>query len=233
MESNSKAISALGRTIVGCAKCPRLTHWRAATSKKRVPRFRDEEYWGNPVPGFGDINGELLIVGLAPAAHRANRTGRMFTGDRSGKWLFRALYKFGFSNRDISVSRDDGLVLRNCYITAAVRCAPPENKPTASELANCRAYLAEEFKLLRSLRVVLALGHVAFDAAWFTMMGLQLTRSERRPKFSHCAEVRVNDRITLIGSYHPSQQNTFTRRLTEEMFHSVFRRVRKIISESS
>lgn len=233
MTADSERASALARRIVRCAKCPRLARWRQAISHQKTPRFDSEEYWGKPVPGFGDLGAELLIVGLAPAAHGANRTGRMFTGDRSGEWLFRALHRFGFSDTSVSVSRDDGLVLRDCYVTAAARCAPPSNKPTASELTNCRSYLEEEFTLLRNVRVVLVLGRIAFDATWSTLVGLQLAQSRHRPRFSHGAEVDASDRLKLISSYHPSQQNTFTGKLTEEMFDGVFRRITKILSESS
>jgi uracil-DNA glycosylase family 4 len=208
--------------------CPRLVAWREDVACKKVKRFSDEEYWGKPVPGFGDPDARLLIVGLAPAAHGANRTGRMFTGDRSGEWLYRALHKAGFANLPVSVSRHDKLRLTDCYITAAVRCAPPDNKPSREEFANCRPYLLEEVSILRNVRVVLGLGRIGFEAAVGALGMVRGINFTRRPRFVHGASYE-NGGVQFVCSYHPSQQNTFTGRLTEKMFDDVFRKVRKLL----
>ncbi len=168
----------------------------------------DWEYWGKPVPGFGDANAQLLLVGLAPAAHGANRTGRMFTGDESGKWLYRALFKAGFANQSSSTDRSDGLNLTNCYITAVCRCAPPQNKPAPDELKNCRPFILDEFRLLKNLRIVIGLGKIGFDTAFNCMKELEWTEQKSRPKFSHGEIATVNSNIILLGSYHPSQRST-------------------------
>ncbi len=186
------------------------------------------DYWGRPVPGFGDPNARLLILGLAPAAHGANRTGRMFTGDRSGEWLYGTLHKFGFSNSPESRRRDDGLSLRDAYITAALRCAPPGNKPLPAERSNCSPYLMREFELLRNVRVVVALGKIAFDAYLGTCSARGLELPSPRPKFGHLVTYNLPGGVTLVGSYHPSQHNTLTGRLTREMFESVFSTAREI-----
>lgn len=193
--------------------------------------FRDEEYWGRPVPSFGDPEAELLIVGLAPAAHGANRTGRMFTGDRSGEFLYRALYEAGFANQPTSVRRDDGLELRNCYITASLRCAPPENKPTPRELRNCRPYFDKELDLLKRVRAVLALGRIAFD----NFLRVAAARGDLPPRsslpFAHGAVYELGEgRPRLFASYHPSQQNTQTGRLTPQMFRNVMSEIRDYLS---
>jgi len=205
--------------------------WREKVALIKTPRFKSENYWGKPVPGFGDPDARLLIVGLAPAAHGANRTGRMFTGDRSGEWLYGALHKYGFANQPTSVSRNDGLQLRDCYITAAARCAPPGNKPSPKEFANCRPFLLREYKMLRNVRVILGLGKTAFDAAFDSMKALNETTISHRPKFSHGAEIELRENLILLGSYHPSQQNTFTGKLTVKMWEGVFRRVREFLEE--
>ena len=179
------------------------------------------------MPGFGDPQAQLLIVGLAPAAHGANRTGRMFTGDRSGDWLYRALHRFGFANQGSCHSSEDGLRLKNCYITAAARCAPPENKLLPEELRHCRPFLKEEFHLLEAMKVILGLGKIACDVVFDVVRELKLTTLTHRPKFMHGMELQFNDQLLLIGSYHPSQQNTFTGKLTEKMFDDVFRRVKE------
>ena len=179
------------------------------------------------MPGLGDPQAQLLIVGLAPAAHGANRTGRMFTGDRSGDWLYRALHKFGFANQASSESSEDGLRLKNCFITAAARCAPPANKPLPEEMRNCRPYLIKEFHLLEAMKVILGLGKIACDVVFDVVRELKLTTLTHRPKFMHGMELQFNDQLLLIGSYHPSQQNTFTGKLTEKMFDDVFRRVKE------
>ncbi len=217
---------ALERRIVACTRCPRLRDYCARVARERKREFRDWEYWGKPVPGFGDPNARLLVVGLAPAAHGANRTGRMFTGDSSGNWLYEALHRFGFANQPASLHRSDGLRLRDCYITAAVRCAPPGNKPTPIELVNCRPYLENELRLLRRVRVVVALGRVAHESF------LKAARLSR-VAFAHGAEARLPDGTVLISSYHPSRQNTNTGKLTRRMWYAVFRQVRALLNGGS
>ena len=222
-------LTSLNAKIVNCRLCPRLVQWRKQIAEEKVARFSEWSYWGRPVPSFGDSGAELLIVGLAPAAHGANRTGRMFTGDRSGEWLYRTLHKFGFTTKPESHSRDDGLRLEGCYITAAVRCAPPGNKPLPGEFRNCRPYLLEELRLLTRVKVIVGLGKLAFDTAFDAFRGLERTAMSKRPDFRHGAEYALNSDQMLIASFHPSQQNTFTGRLTQPMFDSVFRRARKLL----
>lgn len=222
-----KTIPSLHRSIIACSACPRLVQWREEVAKNKTKRFQEQQYWGRPVPGFGDPEAQLILVGLAPAAHGANRTGRMFTGDESGNWLYRALYKAGFANQPSSSSSKDGLVLKNCYITAACRCAPPQNKPLPLEIRNCRPFILDEFRLLKHLRVVVGLGKIGFDTAFDCMKELGWTDLQRRPKFSHGAMITVGRGIVLLGSYHPSQQNTFTGTLTEPMFNSIFRTAKR------
>jgi uracil-DNA glycosylase family 4 len=208
--------------VVDCHACPRLVAWRTAVATEKVARFRDWDYWGRPVPGFGDADARLLVVGLAPAAHGGNRTGRVFTGDRSGDFLFASLYRSGYANQPTSSHRDDGLWLHDCYITAAVKCAPPANKPTPAERDTCRPYLERELDLLRRVRVVVALGQFGWEA---------ITAHHRvrpKPRFGHGAEVPLPDGTTLLGSYHVSQQNTFTGKLTEPMLDAVFARARQL-----
>jgi uracil-DNA glycosylase family 4 len=216
-------------TVVGCRLCPRLVRYREQVARQKVARHAHEDYWGRPVPGFGDPGARLVVVGLAPAAHGGNRTGRMFTGDRSGDWLFRALHKFGFANQAASASREDGLRLRSCFITAAARCAPPGNKPLTEEFMNCRRYLLGELRLLVRVRVVVALGGLAARSAVDAFRELQMTDLARRPPFGHGNVAELSSRLTLIMSYHPSQQNTFTGRLTEEMFDAVFRKATTVL----
>lgn len=213
--------------VVDCRRCPRLVEWREQVARERRAAFADQEYWGRPVPGFGDPDARLLIVGLAPAAHGANRTGRMFTGDRSGDWLYRALWRAGYANQPTSVSADDGLELVDAYVTSPVKCAPPANKPTPSERDTCRPYLEREYELLRSVQVVVALGTFGFGEA-ARLMGF-----ERRPRFGHGAEAVAPDGRVLLGCYHVSQQNTFTGRLTEEMLDAVFARARELSASPS
>ncbi|MFQ5891107.1 MAG: uracil-DNA glycosylase [Gemmatimonadota bacterium] len=196
-------------------------------------RYQGTAYWAGPLPGFGDPKAHLLIVGLAPAAHGGNRTGRMFTGDRSGDWLYETLYTFGFSNQPTSVQRDDGLRLNGCYITAAVRCAPPVNKPAKEEFESCRPYLAQELKLLRSIRVVVALGKIAFDSFLKAYSENGGAIPKPRPRFGHGASVNLREHLTLLASYHPSQQNTFTGRLTRKMFHEVFQAAGDLLEQNS
>lgn len=226
---NSAWLEDFNTRLTGCMRCPRLNDWCAQVAREKVKRFEAETYWGKPVPSFGDPAAEVLIVGLAPAAHGANRTGRMFTGDRSGDWLYRALHKAGFANQPTSVSVDDGLVLSNTYITAVAHCAPPANKPTPEEIKACRPYLQEELCELKNLKVILALGKIAFDAV-LQASPVDKTHHPKKPVFGHGVEVRLADGKTLIGSYHPSQQNTFTGKLTEPMFDMVFTRIKVMTS---
>jgi uracil-DNA glycosylase len=215
--------------ITRCKLCPRLVAHRRQVARVKVPRFRNWDYWGRPVPSFGDPQARLLIIGLAPAAHGGNRTGRIFTGDRSGDWLFEALHAFGFSNQAASTHRMDGLKLTDCYVTAAVHCAPPDNKPSNEELSNCRFYLLQELSLLKHLKVVMALGQIAFK----TYVTCRRERGEPLPnkplRFGHGLNYPLPDGITFLASYHPSQQNTLTGRLTRAMFHVVFRRARRLL----
>ena len=221
-----RSLRELNRTIHACRLCPRLAEWREKVAREKIRRFAEEEYWGRPLPGFGDPRGRLLLVGLAPAAHGGNRTGRMFTGDESGRWLFRALHKAGFANQPHSVGRDDGLRLEDCYITAALRCPPPRNRPLRQEIANCRQYLLEEIALLSNVRVVVGLGRVGFDAALGAYREIGWIQYRRRPRFTH-AGVHELDAFFFLSSFHPSQQNTFTGKLTEQMFDGVFRTARR------
>lgn len=222
-------LSRLSREITACTQCPRLVRWRSRVAREKTRRFMDWEYWGKPVPGFGDPAARLLLVGLAPAAHGGNRTGRMFTGDRSGDWLYRSLYKAGFASQPASVSREDGLKLTDCYITATCRCAPPANKPLPAEIRRCRPFLLRELGFLTNVRVVVGLGKIGFETAFQSYRELEMTAVARKPKFSHAAEVALNENLTLLGSFHPSQQNTFTGRLTEPMLDMVFERARSLI----
>ena len=215
--------------VIQCRRCPRLVEYRERVAQEKVARFRDEDYWGRPVPPFGDPQARLVVLGLAPAAHGGNRTGRSFTGDLSGDWLFRALHKFGFANRPDSVARGDGLYLTDVYITNMVRCAPPANKPSPDEKAACRPYLVQELRLLEQARVVLALGKFAYDAYFQTRAAAGLPNPAPRPPFGHGAAYRLDDRTTLLASYHPSQQNTYTGKLTEAMFDKVFAQARQLI----
>lgn len=227
---SSAALAALQDKIVACHRCPRLVAWREGVAQNPPLRHRGQEYWARPVPSLGSADAELVLVGLAPGAHGSNRTGRMFTGDRSGEWLFRALYRAGFSNQPESHHRDDDLRLKGAYIAATCRCAPPENKPLPGEIANCREYLLEELRLLPRLRVLLGLGKIGFDAAFDAARAVGYTNERVRPKFGHGAEFALSPRLWLLGSYHPSQQNTFTGKLTEPMFDAVFARAAQILA---
>jgi uracil-DNA glycosylase family 4 len=233
----AESVAALQDEIINCFRCPRLVEWRERIAREKVRRFAGEQYWGRPIPSFGDPMARLLILGLAPAAHGGNRTGRMFTGDRSGDWLYRALYRAGFANQPTSVHRGDGLRLTDCYITAVIHCAPPDNKPLPDEVSNCRPYLLRELELLSRVRVLVALGRIAFDAA-IASIGLEDHPAEKqakparrmpRPKFTHGAECRLRGGMTMIASFHPSQQNTFTGKLTEPMFDQIFSRANELI----
>jgi uracil-DNA glycosylase family 4 len=231
----SDALSDLDEAVSHCRACPRLVAWREEVAMTRRAAFRDQTYWGRPVPGFGPEKARIGILGLAPAAHGGNRTGRVFTGDRSGDVLYAALYRAGLANQPTSVARDDGLRLHATRVFAAVRCAPPGNKPTPVERDTCAGWLERELELLRpSLRVVIALGAFAWSAFWLTAPAVypDATASGRpaagRPPFGHGAEVAVGDAVTLLGCYHVSQQNTFTGRLTPAMLDAVLARARTV-----
>ncbi len=217
----TQSIQSLQSHIISCRLCPRLVDWRESVAQEKTKRFQADEYWGKPIPSFGDPKARVLLVGLAPAAHGGNRTGRMFTGDNSGNWLFRALHKAGFANQAESLHTKDGLKLTDCYITATLRCAPPLNKPERSEIQNCRSYLLQEIELLRNVRVVVGLGKIGFEAALNAYREAGKIEYKAKPKFAHCASYKLGD-LTFIASFHPSQQNTFTGRLTEPMFDKVF-----------
>ena len=219
----------LQETIIECRKCPRLVEWRELVSREKVRRFQNEEYWGRPLRAFGESDASLIIVGLAPAAHGGNRTGRMFTGDRSGDWLFEALHHFGFANQPLSTHRNDGLRLIDCLITAALRCAPPQNKPLPNEMNNCRTFLRQELQLLKAQQVVIALGRIGFRAFLEAWQQNGSALPDPRPVFRHGGEWALPGGPILIASYHPSQQNTQTGKLTRSMFHSIFRRARQIL----
>ena len=220
---NAHALAAHNDQITACRACPRLVEWREAVARDKRRMYADWEYWGRPVPGFGDPAARLLVVGLAPAAHGGNRTGRIFTGDRSGDWLYGAMYRAGFANQPTSQHRDDGLALTDAYISAVVRCAPPANKPTPQERDTCIPYLKRDLQLLPETRVIIALGAFAAEAAG------RLCGLSKRVKFGHGAESELPNGKTLLCSYHPSQQNTFTGRLTQPMFDSVFDRANELI----
>ena len=233
-EPRAARLADLNGEIVGCRTCPRLVAWRERVAREKRAAYRDDDYWGAPVPSFGDPEAPVLIVGLAPAAHGANRTGRMFTGDRSGEWLFRALHRAGFASQPVAESRDDGLALRDVWLTASVHCAPPDNTPTPEERRACRGYLEREMAiLLPGLRVVVALGGFAWNQVYRTAGALGIGVPRPRPRFGHGAEAPLStdaDRPVVLGSYHPSQQNTFTGRLTESAFDAVWARARQLIA---
>jgi uracil-DNA glycosylase family 4 len=227
MSGDRAGLRALNAEVVDCRRCPRLVAWREEVATVKRAAFASETYWGRPIPGFGDPDARLLVLGLAPAAHGGNRTGRVFTGDRSGDWLFAALFRSGLANQPTSVARDDGLELRGAYVTAAVRCAPPANKPLPSERDNCFPYLTRELELLRDVRAVVCLGGFAWEAALRLRAALGDPVPRPKPRFGHGAEL-PGERWTLIGCYHPSQQNTFTGRLTAEMTDTVLLRAREL-----
>ena len=212
--------------VTGCRQCPRLVEWREQVGREKRRSYRECEYWARPVPGFGDPAARLLVFGLAPAAHGANRTGRMFTGDRSGEWLFAAMHRAGFASQPTSEHRGDGLVLRDAYVTSAVKCAPPDNQPTPEERDACAPWVLRELEALPRLRVVVALGGFAWAQALRTLREAGHPVPSPLPKFGHGAEARLGA-LTLIGSYHPSQQNTFTGRLTPGMLDDVFAAARR------
>ena len=224
-----ESLEELNALIVRCRRCPRLVTYREAVAREKRAAFRDWTYWGRPVPGFGDPRARLLIVGLAPAAHGGNRTGRMFTGDRSGDWLYRALHKAGFANQAAAVSKGDGLVLRDCYITAAVRCAPPGNRPAREEFAHCQPYLERELTILGDrLRVVIVLGRVAMESFLRAWRATGRAIPSPKPDFCHGGRWTLPP-ITLLASYHPSQRNTQTGLLKEGMFNAVFREATRLL----
>jgi uracil-DNA glycosylase family 4 len=220
----------LHHDIVRCRRCPRLVAHRETVARDKRRAFESWAYWGRPVPGFGDPAARLLVVGLAPAAHGGNRTGRVFTGDRSGDWLFATLHRFGFANQAESTHLDDGLRLNDAYVTAAVRCAPPDNKPTAEEFGHCRPFLQREIEALRRVRVVVTLGRIAFDAYLATRRAIGRPVPRPRPQFAHGSRRSLAD-VTLVGSYHPSQRNTQTGLLTRQMFDRTFATARRLLDE--
>ena len=242
------AINSIHAEVVACERCPRLRRYCAAVARTKRRAYLDQEYWGRPVPGFGDPQARVWLVGLAPAAHGANRTGRMFTGDSSGEWLFRALHGAGFARAPHSVGRDDGQELRDAYVSAAARCAPPDNKPLPVELARCRRYLDAELRALAGLRVVVPLGKIAFDAVLRLLEDSGYALPRPRPRFGHGASCRIGrpveaqgpgspatrapgQELVLLASYHPSRQNTQTGKLTREMLAGIFARVRENLLE--
>jgi uracil-DNA glycosylase len=218
-------LAALATRIVACRRCDRLVSWCRDIARDKRAAYAGDTYWARPVPGFGDPAARLVVVGLAPGAHGANRTGRVFTGDRSGEWLYRALHRAGFANQPTSIARDDGLALRDAWVTVCVRCAPPDNKPTPAERDACLPFLVDELTLLARARVLVCLGRFAWDGV------LRALATGARPKFAHAAEATVGD-YTLLGSYHPSQQNTFTGKLTEPMLDAVLARARALVADA-
>ncbi|MDH3425371.1 MAG: uracil-DNA glycosylase [Acidimicrobiia bacterium] len=230
MASPTRQLEGLNAQVIECRRCPRLVEWRERVSIEKRASFIGHDYWGKPVPGFGDPNGAVLVLGLAPAAHGANRTGRMFTGDRSGDWLYRAMYRAGFANQETSVSAGDGLKLKGAYVTAPVRCAPPANKPTSAEHDNCAPWLDAELDILDGISVAVCLGQIAYVAALAAYQRRGVAVPRPRVKFGHGVEVRLSPQLTLLTSFHPSQQNTFTGRLTESMLDDVFQRAKALAS---
>jgi uracil-DNA glycosylase family 4 len=229
----SEGLARLSARLVRCRLCPRLVAHRTRVAAERVARYRDQTYWGRPVPGLGDPAARLAVVGLAPAAHGGNRTGRIFTGDESGNWLFIALHRAGFANQPTSVCRGDGLALRDVWITAAARCAPPANRPTRTELDTCRRWLMGELGLLPRLRVVVVLGRIAHDAFLAAEAARGRPVPRPRPPFGHGREHRLPSGLVLLCSYHPSQQNTYTGRLTRQMLDRVFARAAALLAGTS
>ena len=224
---STSELEELTASITGCRRCPRLVAWREQVAEEKRSAFQDEEYWGRPVPGFGDPAASLVVIGLAPAAHGANRTGRMFTGDRSGDWLYRAMHRAGFANQPNSSNVDDGLELTGAWVTAPVRCAPPENKPSPAERDNCRSWFDAELDLIVPT-VFVALGGYAYQSVWRYLTDRGRPMPRPRPRFAHGLEVAVPQGPVVLASYHPSQQNTFTGRLTESMLDRVFERARDL-----
>jgi uracil-DNA glycosylase len=230
--SRDETIDSLTKEIVACRACPRLVAWREEVARTKRPAFASDDYWARPVPGFGDPKAGVLVVGLAPAAHGGNRTGRIFTGDRSGEWLFGSLHRTGFANQSRSVSRDDGLELTGAYVTAPVRCAPPGNKPTPAERDRCFPYLVRELALLEKVSVIVALGSFAWDSCLRVAVELGGERMRPKPRFGHGAEADLG-RYILLGCYHVSQQNTFTGKLTQDMLDAIFTRAGHLMSKTA
>jgi uracil-DNA glycosylase family 4 len=227
--NNETRLKSINERVVACAQCPRLVEWRTTVAREKRAAYAEDAYWGRAVPSFGDPDAQLLIVGLAPGAHGSNRTGRMFTGDRSGEMLFRALHRAGFANQPEGRKADDGLRLSRAYITAAVRCAPPANRPSPAERDNCKPYLEDEFSVFGPVPVVVALGGFAFDQVLRILTDQGEAVPRPRPRFSHGVEVNLESTV-VIGCYHPSQQNTFTGRLTESMFDTIWQRAQSLTS---
>jgi uracil-DNA glycosylase family 4 len=224
------ALVVLNKEIITCTKCPRLVEYREQVGREKRKAYREHDYWARPVPGFGDPHARVLLVGLAPGAHGSNRTGRPFTGDASGNFMYPILYKVGFASQPTAVSRDDGLKLIDCYITAAIRCAPPDNKPLPSELANCSSYLDREMAILANVRVVVALGRVGFEACLAHLKRTGVLDRRTGLTFGHAARYEMPNGVTLLASYHPSNQNTATGKLTAAMFEDIFRLAKRIMT---
>jgi uracil-DNA glycosylase len=228
-EGRVSELERIAREVSACRACPRLVEWRELVAREKRRAYRDQEYWGRAVPGFGDESARLLVLGLAPAAHGANRTGRVFTGDRSGDWLYAALHRAGFANKATSVDKYDGLRLANAFITASVKCAPPSNKPLPDERMRCQPFLLDELRALKNVRVILCLGGFGWDQAIRALVAMGAEAPTPRPRFGHGATAAIGE-LTLIGSYHPSQQNTFTGRLTAAMIDDVLARAKAILA---
>jgi uracil-DNA glycosylase family 4 len=228
--SGADALASLNQEIVGCRRCPRLVEWRETVAVDKRAAFSDEDYWGRPVAGFGDPAAQVVVVGLAPAAHGANRTGRMFTGDRSGDWLYQAMWRSGFASQPESTGRDDGLTLSGAWVTAAVRCAPPQNKPSVDERDTCAVWLDRELDVLEPA-VLVALGDFSYRSIWRHLGDRGHALPKPRPRFAHGLEVTVPNGPVLLTSFHPSQQNTFTGKLTEAMLDSVFARASSLVEQ--
>lgn len=229
----SSLLSCFNQEVVACGRCPRLVAYREQIAREKRRAYRDCEYWGKPVPGFGDPQARVLILGLAPGAHGSNRTGRPFTGDSSGNFMYPVLHRTGFASQPGATSRDDGLRLTNAYITAAVRCAPPQNKPLPSEIANCAEFLDREIGLLKNVRVVVALGRIGFEAYLNHLKRQGALKSKKEFVFGHGAQYELPDGRVLLASYHPSNQNTQTGKLTREMFTEIFRRAARLAGAST
>ena len=230
---SSASLAQIQEHIVACIRCPRLVTYLQQVATEKVRRFQQDTYWGKPVPSFGDPQAQLLVMGLAPAAHGGNRTGRSFTGDRSGDWLFRALHAHGFASQPTALHREDGLRLHNCYITQVLHCAPPANKPERQEIANCQPYLLAELRLLTQVRVIVPLGRIAFDAYLRACQALAIPLPTPRPRFGHGQLSHLPTGQTLLPSYHPSQQNTSTGRLTHAMLDAIFATARQVLAGMS
>jgi len=222
------ALTILNSEIIHCTRCPRLVAYRVQVGREKRRAYRDHDYWARPVPGFGDSNARVLILGLAPGAHGSNRTGRPFTGDRSGDFMYPILHRVGFASQPSALNRDDGLKLIDCYITATIRCAPPDNKPLPSEIANCAPFLDRELAILKKIRVVVALGRIGFDAYLNYLKRHGVITAKSGYVFGHAAEYPLPNGVTLLASYHPSNQNTATGKLTARMFEDVFRRAKNL-----